>query len=669
MRPPIRLAAGSLVAVLLLSIAVRPPAPLAPATAPAAGQQAVAPTTTDSAHATPPFSGDTGRSARPLPAHRPPGMLGGGEPVTLASIPAGSALRRDLDRLAPGPLDRALTLLSRATFGLADTESLRADPAGGIYFVCTNAPLAAALAEPATLATAEPVALAAAVPISTPPLRHSRPGSTKVLYLDFNGAIVTGTAWNTASAPSYDCLPFDTDGAPDTFSDAEQATIVEIWQRVAEDYAPFDIDVTTEEPATSTRRTAHALITRPQDRNGVALPSANAAGVAYLDVFGDSNYANYRPAFIYFTALPSGGPARADYVAEAVAHEIGHNMGLSHDGTSRLSYYAGHGSGDTSWGPIMGTGYNRNVSQWSKGEYYDANNTEDDLAILDSKLSRRTDDRGSTPATAEVLPDTGATVATVGLIERADDRDLLRFASGAGTITLTATPFLAPAHTRGGDADLMIELLDATGNVLATAAPTGTTGATLSATVPVGTFFARLSTTGAGTPLATSPTGYTIYACLGQYTLEIDRTVPPAPGWPTFQAVHFSPAELTDDGISGPDADPDADGCTNLAEYAFARDPRQNDPGAPLRLVPDEAGLSLLFQRFVDTADLVYTLERSTDLEQWAAVPASDYASSVVATTGDVPAGLSSPGIETLAYLLTNTAAQREFYRLRVSIP
>ena len=40
----------------------------------------------------------------------------------------------------------------------------------------------------------------------------------------------------------------DTDGLPGSFSNAEQDTIQSVWQRVAEDYSVFDIDVTTEEP-------------------------------------------------------------------------------------------------------------------------------------------------------------------------------------------------------------------------------------------------------------------------------------------------------------------------------------------------------------------------------------------------------------------------------------
>ena len=77
----------------------------------------------------------------------------------------------------------------------------------------------------------------------------------------------------------------------------------------------------------------------------------------------------------------------------------GHTLGLSHDGRPNEEHYAGHGSGETGWAPIMGVGYYQPVVQWSKGEYANANNKEDDLLKITSdnnSVDYRTDDVGGT---------------------------------------------------------------------------------------------------------------------------------------------------------------------------------------------------------------------------------------------------------------------------------
>ena len=60
-----------------------------------------------------------------------------------------------------------------------------------------------------------------------------------------------------------DVAAYTRDGSA-AFSDAELDVVQEVWARVAEDYAPYNIDVTTEDPGTAglvraptrTRRTA-----------------------------------------------------------------------------------------------------------------------------------------------------------------------------------------------------------------------------------------------------------------------------------------------------------------------------------------------------------------------------------------------------------------------------
>ncbi|MBI5425671.1 MAG: putative Ig domain-containing protein [Opitutae bacterium] len=418
-----------------------------------------------------------------------------------------------------------------------DIETLRVDATGMVYYVCKGL---TAVPEPAaepheakplidgswapgsSASVAEPIT----VPIANPPAYSSRPGAANVLYLDFNGHVLTGSAWNSsANVSSWNFLAYDLDGDSATFSEAEQSAIYQIWQRVAEDFAPFNINVTTVEPTTFGPRTGRVLITRNTDANGVAAPYSTAGGVAYVGVFNYSSYVTtYQPALVYYNNLAGGRP---DIVSEAASHEFGHNLGLSHDGTSSLTYYGGHGSGAVSWGPIMGTGYNQAVSQWSKGEYYGANNTEDDLAIMANLLTYRADDVGNTPATATTVVPQGNAISLSGLIEQSTDVDYFRLTLGGGTVSVTASPFRSAQYTNGGNLDIRLRLLDANGTVLATANPTDETRATLTATVTGGTFFLEVAPVGVGTPLSNPPSGYTVYGSIGQYT--VTGTIPTTP--------------------------------------------------------------------------------------------------------------------------------------------
>src|SRR5215203_2073699 len=64
---------------------------------------------------------------------------------------------------------------------------------------------------------------------------NSYPSATNVILLDFNGHSVSGTMWNV-SGP-FTCNP----------SGLRDAAIIEVFNRVAEDYRPFSINVTTSE--------------------------------------------------------------------------------------------------------------------------------------------------------------------------------------------------------------------------------------------------------------------------------------------------------------------------------------------------------------------------------------------------------------------------------------
>src|SRR5262245_42662929 len=83
------------------------------------------------------------------------------------------------------------------------------------------------------------------------PLLDSKPDAPATLYLDFTGNFESDW-WNyddhgnPVHFHNVTTPAFDTDGNPASFSADEKALITQIWSRVAEDYAPFNINVSTD---------------------------------------------------------------------------------------------------------------------------------------------------------------------------------------------------------------------------------------------------------------------------------------------------------------------------------------------------------------------------------------------------------------------------------------
>ena len=347
---------------------------------------------------------------------------------------------------------------------------------------------------------------------------HSRPGAKRTIYLNFVGATLTNTAWNS-NGNTITAMPFDLDGVPYSFSNGELERIQYIWKRVAEDYSPFDVDVTTEPPPadrlTRSSSSDDVFGTTVLITNRTGVYSCSCGGVAYLSVFDDVGDF-YKPALVFYDALGGGNEK---YVADAISHEAGHNMGLGHDGTSSAGYYTGHGSGATGWAPIMGVGYYQQLVQWSKGEYAGANNTQDDYVVMQgSGLPIRPDDHGNLPSAASAMPSSTSNGVTTftgsGVIERQSDVDSFSFSAAPGTVTVNVSP--AP---RGPKLDIVATLRNGAGTVLATSNPTESLPAALTATITTsGTYYVSVDGVGKGDPLAT---GYTDYGSVGQYTVSV----------------------------------------------------------------------------------------------------------------------------------------------------
>lgn len=457
------------------------------------------------------------------------------------NLPPGR-LKTQIDKLPPAAQQRALEWLERFDIPAQDFDFLRVDPQGAIFYADTVLPDAAS-GDPEA-----PVGDPQAVAPQDTFLLHSRPGASKQVFLDFDGAQISGTAWNSGGNSLY-AKAFDTDGNPNSFSDSERNSIAEIWHRVSEDMAPFDIDVTTEDPGSFGPTTGHVLITDSTDETGAAMPSQNAGGVAYVGVWGESYYSSYQPALVYADNL---GPDFAPYIAEAASHEFGHNLGLSHDGTSSAGYYTGHGPGYVSWAPIMGVGYYSNVTQWSQGEYSGANQQQDDVAIISGQLEYRPDDHGNgmTAATPLAVDPDGTLYVTFpeidphnsdsankGVIETRNDVDVFWFDSAAGQVTFSVLPAWEAFYRsslRGANLDIQASLYDGQGNLVASSDPLNDTMAQLDEYLPAGRYYLQV----AGVGNALSP--YSDYGSLGMYFISgtvqpvSADTTPPTPspaGW------------------------------------------------------------------------------------------------------------------------------------------
>jgi hypothetical protein len=183
------------------------------------------------------------------------------------------------------------------------------------------------------------------------PVYNSYPEATAVLFLDFDGHTVSGTNWNM-DGPIH-CGP----------SNLNSEQVLEICNRMAEDFRPFNLNVTTD----SARYQAAPIIQRM--RVVFTITSnwyGQVGGVAFTNSF---SWGNNTPCFV-FTALHQ---YNLKNIAEAASHEAGHTLGLRHQAMYDSScnkitdYYSGTGDGIAGWAPIMGLGYYRNNTTWHNG--------------------------------------------------------------------------------------------------------------------------------------------------------------------------------------------------------------------------------------------------------------------------------------------------------------
>jgi hypothetical protein len=266
-------------------------------------------------------------------------------------------------------------------------------------------------------------------PIADAFILHSQPNAPRMIYLNFASSTVTGDLyWNQPPYPESFTIPAYNSDATDGFSDQERREIVAIWRAVAEDFAPFAVDVTTQAPA------AGAL------DNGVGVEviigglhsdipgwtGGGGTGVAVLGAFGLSNL---NRCFVF----PGNCQSDSSCVWDSASHEIGHTVNLKHDGctstdarcfggASGHEYYRGHNI----YNAIMGGASGQPLTQCSRGEYTNANNQEDDLNIISQRNPWAVDAVGNSVAASHSLTGVASAAGTSvsGAIVRSEDIDM-----------------------------------------------------------------------------------------------------------------------------------------------------------------------------------------------------------------------------------------------------
>ncbi len=362
--------------------------------------------------------------------------------------------------------------------GLAMTERPLKD------FLCMGLPQAIPFVGPKRRAAAAPVVT---------PILNSRLGATAVIFMDFDGANVNDPDWGRIQAPASPLT------APQR---------ADVFRRVKDDFLAFNINITTDNAkyrAAPVGSRMRCIVTT----NDAAAPGSG--GVAFLNSFAYAGtvFSDNVPCWCFNPTVKS--------IGDTIPHECGHTFGLLHDGlVGRAEYYAGHGTGATSWGPIMGAPFTKSLTQWSKGEYAGANRYEFDIEIIANDVNGfgyAPDDVGDTPETSSPLSFSGTVIEQHGVIDHLGDVDVFSITLPNGGGVLVSAAGLG---NQVGNLDLGLDALDSTGQVIASNKLDKSLGAGLNVSLGKGVSYLRVRPVGEGD---IKGTGYSKYGSDGAYTI------------------------------------------------------------------------------------------------------------------------------------------------------
>lgn len=331
--------------------------------------------------------------------------------------------------------------------------------------------------------------------------------ASAVILLDFDGHTVSGTMWNVYGA--FTC----------NSSGLDNAAITEVFDRVSEDYRPFNINITTDETkynAAPANKRMRVVITTSNEWYG-----SGAGGVAYLNSF---TWGDNTPCFVFSALLNFS----VKNIAEAASHEAGHTLGLRHQSSYDANcikvsdYNWGTGSGEIGWAPIMGAGYSQNMTLWNSGpNSLGCSNIQSDLSIITNSTNGfgyRTDDHTNTYSTSTNASfNSDGQFTITGVIGKNDDKDLFKFTMPTfGRMQLNAIPYNVGSGNAGSDLDLQVEFLDGSYATIGTYNPGNLLNSIIDTFINAGTYYLRVD--GKGNIYAPE------YGSLGSYSMQATYT-------------------------------------------------------------------------------------------------------------------------------------------------
>jgi len=333
------------------------------------------------------------------------------------------------------------------------------------------------------------------------PLYSSYPSAAPTIFLDFDGHTVAGTSWNS-SGPIF-C------GASGLSSDQ----ITEVFNRVAEDYRPFSVNITTDSTkylAAPANKRMRVIITVTSDWYG------SAGGTAFMNSF---TWGDNTPCFVFSALLGYN----VKNISEASSHEAGHTLGLRHQSSydancvKTSEYNSGQGVGEIGWAPIMGVGYYQNMTLWHIGpNSINCTTIQTDQSVITggaNGITYRPDDYANVFATAVNTPFTNNLFTINGVVEQSTDQDLIKFTMPSyARFKLDAVPYNVGTGNAGSDLDMQVTLYNGSQTELGVYNPGTLLSSIVDTNLSTGTYYLRIE----GKENIYAPD----YGSLGSYALQ-----------------------------------------------------------------------------------------------------------------------------------------------------